>query len=295
MTQNSDAQPRLSQPTVVQGPVLQGPAAQVPLINSLLLSNFVHQIINPLNGVVGTVDNLIDDTIHADRQKDRLKAVRAQLKQSIEMIRNLAFLAELEGSGDGKPGIKDVAQAVRIPKIIIEAAQFFQESASVRRIEIRLTDFNTQFIVPGHADLLRQVFSNIFDNGVKYGDDDSVIEVTPWAQKRTGHLLIEIRGRGRKFSHDEKERIFELGYRGEEAKQARASGAGIGLYLCRRILEVAHSATIEAEVAGVDETIFRMRFPAYEVDETPFEVKLRTEETKARRPGKGGRKRRSRK
>src|SRR5689334_22121671 len=119
----------------------------VVLIDPLLLSNFVHQIINPLNGVIGTLDNVIDGTItDTGRKKQRLEAVRGQLKQSIEMIRNLAFLSQL-ATDKGTDALTKTATAVCIPKLIIEAAQFFQEAGSVRGIRILLTDAVTQYHV----------------------------------------------------------------------------------------------------------------------------------------------------
>ncbi len=42
-----------------------------------LLANFIHQIINPLNGVMGTLDNLIDGTVPVEKRDQRLKATRA--------------------------------------------------------------------------------------------------------------------------------------------------------------------------------------------------------------------------
>jgi len=59
-----------------------------------LLSNFIHQIINPLSGVIGTVDNLIDGTIQADRRDQLLRAVRAQLEWAVVLVRNLAFFTK---------------------------------------------------------------------------------------------------------------------------------------------------------------------------------------------------------
>ena len=50
---------------------------QLYLFDLHLLSNFVHQIINPLNGVIGTLDNIIDGTVPSERRDQRLKAVRA--------------------------------------------------------------------------------------------------------------------------------------------------------------------------------------------------------------------------
>lgn len=128
--------------------------ADQPLIDPLLLSNFIHQIINPLNGVIGTLDNIIDGTIKdAGRRRQRLDAVRGQLVHWIEMVRNLAFLSRLT-SDQGAPGLLENATDVVIPEIVIEAAQFFQESARHRGIVIDLTDRRTQYIVKGHVHLL---------------------------------------------------------------------------------------------------------------------------------------------
>ena len=45
-----------------------------------LLANFVHQVVNPLNGVIGTLDNLIDGTISEERRMQRTTAARGQLE-----------------------------------------------------------------------------------------------------------------------------------------------------------------------------------------------------------------------
>ncbi len=59
-----------------------------------LLATFVHQVVTPLNGVAGTLDNLAEKVIVDETRKtQRLNAARAQLEQCITLIRNLAFLA----------------------------------------------------------------------------------------------------------------------------------------------------------------------------------------------------------
>lgn len=240
--------------------------ADQPLIDPLLLSNFIHQIINPLNGVIGTLDNIIDGTTkESSRRQQRLEAVRAQLVHWIEMVRNLAFLSQLT-SDQGALGLKEKATDVVIPMVVIEAAQFFQERALQQNMHIDLTDKKTQFIVKGHLDLLRQVFMNLFDNAIKYGDSDTRITVTPHAQKRTGNLIIEVSSIGCGFDPDEREKIFGLGYRGRAAQEIKASGTGLGLFICKRILEIAHDTTIEAEHSQTTrKTTFRIRFPNHSI------------------------------
>jgi len=164
-----------------------------PLIDPLLVSNFVHQIINPLNGVVGTLDNIVDGTVKVDKQHERLVQLRAQLEHSIELVRNLAFLSQISLEGSGKLALQETATGIVIPRVIIEAIQIFQESAKRRKITIRLTDDVTQFVVQGHEALLRQVFMNIFDNAVKYSNPETSVLVTPHGNN-AGQLLIDIEG-----------------------------------------------------------------------------------------------------
>jgi len=218
--------------------------------------------------VLGTLDNVIDGTIKdPGRRQQRLEVVRAQLVHSIEMIRNLAFLSQL-ASAEGSLGLKEKATDVIIPAIVIEAAQFFQETAAQRGIKIDLVEPNTQYTVKGHIHLLRQVFMNLFENGVKYSDNDTRVLVKPHGQKHTGHLLVEIENIGCGFEQDEKERIFELGYRGLAAENIKSTGTGLGLFICKRILEIAHGANIEAEHSPTRRrTLFRIRFPQYTLGE----------------------------
>ncbi len=228
-----------------------------------LLANFVHQVINPLNGVSGTLDNLIDGTIQKDRFQQRLRAARAQLEQSILLVRNLAFFSELSADAVASSSVT-IRKTCVIPQIIIEAAMFFQELGLSKGIKIHLDDRETQYKVEGNLDLLRQVFMNIFDNAVKYGQKDSEVRVKPWIQKRTNSLLIRVAGRSVTIPLEERERIFELGYRGGAAREVLSSGTGLGLYICRMILDRVHSATISVERSSpAGESAFLLRFPTY--------------------------------
>lgn len=103
-----------------------------------LLSNFVHQIINPLNGVIGTLDNIIDGTVPTERRDQRLRAVRAQLEWSVLFVRNLAYFAKISMT-PGALEETDTSKTCVIPQLVIEAAQFFQEPGLSKGIKIVTT------------------------------------------------------------------------------------------------------------------------------------------------------------
>jgi len=244
-------------------------------LDATLVANFTHQIINPLNGVVGTIDNLIDGTIGGDRREQRLRAVRAQLQHTIELVRNLAFLSQITTAA-GKQSLRELGGECLLPGVIIEAAMFFQEVAAERRIRIDLADRQTQYVLYGHRDLLRQVFTNLFENAVKYGDSDSRVHISPHLQKRTGSLIVEVTNKGEGFEFEERYSIFLRGYRGDSARERVASGSGLGLYLCHEILEAAFGASIEGEHSKARrETTFRIRFPRFTIDSREREGEVR--------------------
>jgi signal transduction histidine kinase len=198
-----------------------------------LIQNLTHQAINPLNGVIGTLDNLIDGTIKGERREQRMKSARAQLEYTVSLIRNLAYFAQYGAATFTEPKVKSNKICV-IPQLLIEAAQFFQEQAGNDHIRFEVKDRSLQTSVHGDPELLRQVFMNLFDNYTKYGEVNAIIEIKHWIQKKTGQLIVEFSGRSTPFSNDEG--IFELGARGKFAEEKTAAGSGLGLYICRLIV-----------------------------------------------------------
>src|SRR5713226_3075097 len=107
-----------------------------------LISNFVHQVVNPLNAVCGTLDNIASGDVPAGSVKQRIRASRSQIEYCVELIRNLAFLAEYTRDPLGYT-TQHAGKVTVIPQSLIDAAQFFQETARKKRMKIHLVDRDT--------------------------------------------------------------------------------------------------------------------------------------------------------
>ncbi|WP_200626928.1 sensor histidine kinase [Pseudomonas sp. LAM2023] len=227
-----------------------------------LISNITHQAINPLNGVIGTLDNVVKGDVAEHKIEQRLKSARAQLEYTVSLIRNLSYFAEyaVEKNSEKKPG---PSKKCVIPEIIIQAAQFFQEQGRQNGIRIQLEDAKVQNCVPGDPDLIRQVFMNLFDNAVKYGNKNSQVLVKNWIQKKTQELIVTIEGTSTPF--DTSDDIFGLGARGKKAEEKTSSGSGLGLYICRLIVENVFNGVITGNCSASGVVRFELRIPnAYE-------------------------------
>ncbi|MBR0884031.1 K+-sensing histidine kinase KdpD [Bradyrhizobium barranii subsp. barranii] len=224
-----------------------------------LMANFVHQVVNPLNAVCGTLDNIVQGDVPVGTVKQRINASRSQIEYCVELIRNLAFLAEYTRD----PVIyrqRHAGKVTVIPQVLIQAALFFQETGRKKQMKIHMVDRETQYKVNADPDLLRQVFINLFDNGVKYAHRATDIIVRTHIQKRTNDLLIEVINQSDPIPRELWEKIFEVGFRGENAQRLIASGTGLGLYICRLILSV-YNGSITYSGARSSESIFTIRLP----------------------------------
>ncbi len=236
-------------------------ASEVPqdtTVDLVLLSNFVHQVVNPLNGVAGTLDNIVEGVVKDEHRKEqRLRAARAQLEQCISLMRNLAYFAQ------GFQRLSDSEKReILVPEQIIRSAMFFQEDAALKNMTISLRENKVPNRVRGHLELLNQVYINIFDNCVKYSRIGSKVQVNQRIQKKTGDLLVSINSMMEKpLNRVELSRIFDLGYRGVNARQIVASGTGIGMYICKKIVEEVHGGSITCDIIDNTNIMFLIRLP----------------------------------
>ncbi|UVK37845.1 HAMP domain-containing histidine kinase [Mesorhizobium sp. AR10] len=166
------------------------------------------------------------------------------------------FLAQ--GSG----GVaKDDRRKIVLPQVIIESAMFFQEDGRSKGIEINLSDRATQNTISGHPELIRQVLMNIFDNFIKYGKRNNGVEVDQRIQKSTGMAIIEIRGLSEiPLDQSDLKKIGTLGFRGQNAKRIVASGSGLGIYICKKIIQE-QGGSLYIEAGALGKMLFVIKLP----------------------------------
>jgi two-component system sensor histidine kinase KdpD len=106
--------------------------------------------------------------------------------------------------------------------------------------------------------LLEQVIINLLENAAKYAPTGSIIELSASAGDR--EVVVEVTDRGQGIPAGEEVRIFDKFYR---AKPAREGGVGLGLTICRGIIE-AHGGRIWAENHSGGGAVFRFSIPLTE-------------------------------
>ncbi len=100
-------------------------------------------------------------------------------------------------------------------------------------------------LVDVDATRLRQVLANLVQNAEKHAGPRAPIEIRARRSDRATVVVSVVDG-GHGIAPEDRDHVFERFYRGRRAREAQVQGSGLGLYLCRRIVE-AHGGWIRLD------------------------------------------------
>lgn len=112
-------------------------------------------------------------------------------------------------------------------------------------------------LVKADPSALEQVVWNLFENAMKYGGEDNVVEAG--VSSNNGHVIIAVRDRGEGITSTDLPRIFDQFYRGKTSRQRR--GFGLGLAYVQKVV-VAHGGHISVKSEPGHGSEFRVSLPA---------------------------------
>ncbi|MGH2933311.1 MAG: sensor histidine kinase [Gaiellaceae bacterium] len=200
-----------------------------------LKSDFVatvsHELRTPLAAVYGAAMTLAgrDFGEREDLRRELVTQIAEQAERLSSIVDDILLVGRLEAGGltlepaPVEPG--DVARAAA------EAARIrVGEEMSVElRVADRLPAIETD------AGRLRQVLDNLLDNAVKYSPKSDRVDLRVEADDRWVRFVVADRGVG--IPSSELDRIFEKFYRLDPHQTRGVSGTGLGLYVCRELVE----------------------------------------------------------
>lgn len=216
------------------------------------LGGVAHDLRNPLSVLQLAVALIRDDQPlpPEDKLRKTIGRIRGQIVRMDRMIGDFLDMAKIEaGELDLRLQVHDARDLVR------DVVGLFDSGATTSRIEMRLPDE----AVPLRCDALRieQVVTNLVSNAIKYSPPDSPIAITLGQDEEQVVIGVEDRGFG--IGEGDRERVFEP-FRRVGASKDSAPGAGLGLFVVRRIVE-AHGGRIDVQSAPGRGSTFEVWLP----------------------------------
>ncbi len=227
--------------------------SQVEELKSNFLSMMSHDIKTPLARIQGMVDIIKRDTQPlADQQKQALDTINQSAKDLTSFISSLLDVGRVEGKG-----IQLHISSKDINGLLNEVIAKHEFLAKEKNIEI-ITEFEPLFSVKFDVELMRQVFSNLLENAIKYSPPDSKILVV--TEEVNGEIMVQFSDQGIGISDSEISNIFMKFYRSKDVKNTPIKGTGVGLYLAKYFVEL-HKGRIEVESKPQQGSTFTVNLP----------------------------------
>lgn len=214
------------------------------------LQNISHQLVAPLNAIKWHIENLTENRIGVVRAEKVLRSIYSQATIAVHLAKNFNLMSNLE-SDHNLTNLKEPLQEIELRRLLVNIANDFQPLAWDQNINISVRDenFDKEPSVFAIKPLIGQVFSNIIENAIKYSDRDTSIIIEGKYLKENDSFVVTISNQGIVLSPDYASKIFERGFRSEEAKQKYPAGTGFGLYIALKIVEI-HEGTIQGSSKG---------------------------------------------
>jgi PAS domain S-box-containing protein len=209
-------------------------AEQALVVSNAVKDNFLglvsHELRTPVTTIFGNARLLLDrgDRLAENDRVSMVADIAEDAERLLSIIENLLLLTKLEAgpAQDHEPQV--------LAHIVRKAVESFRRRHPGRTVE--LTDTLHHVVVEADGTFLELVMENLLSNAHKYSPPGESIEVIVDSEGDVACVSVLDRGIG--LTDGEMARLFTPFYRTDRAKST-ANGIGIGLAVCKRVIESA--------------------------------------------------------
>jgi len=173
------------------------------------------------------------------------------MSRLVEELFELAKLEELE--------VRVNAEPFQLSELVQDVLQKFQLLAVEKQIVLHGNFMPKAPLVHGDIPLIERMLDNLLENAIRHTPAGGRVDVTVTVVGK--NLKLEVSDTGRGISEEHLPHIFERFYRVDQSRNAASGGAGLGLAIANRIVELhAGHISVHSEVGAG--TSFFVELPA---------------------------------
>jgi len=225
-------------------------------LRNSLLSAISHDLRTPLATIIGSASTLAEDDGHLQPQDklDLSRAIVDEAERMSNLVNNILDMARLDA------GIVELnKQWHPVEEIVGTVLTRLQKHLAGRPVKVKLPSGIP--MVFADAVLIEQVLINLLENAIRYTPPGSRLEITAETSEQAVEISVADHGPG--LPKGREDRLFEKFYQARH--EAAQSGVGLGLAICRAIVEV-HGGRIYAMNGPSGGAVFTFVLP---IDQPP--------------------------
>lgn len=208
-------------------------------LRSELIANVSHELRTPLGLITVCCTTLLREDISVDppMQREFLLDIKDEADKLAQIVDNLLDLSRLQHG------------RLRLDVHPLDLGHIIRDTLEAMRPRLTQHQFVDRvppppLLVLADAKRIEQVLRNLLENAIKYSPAGGAITIG--ARQVEDEVLVEISDQGIGIPPEELERIFESFYRVENESTQHVGGVGLGLAICREIID-AHGGRLWAE------------------------------------------------
>jgi len=216
------------------------------------VADISHELRTPLAVLRAEIEALQDGVRPTSQE-----AIRSLHGEVIRLNRLVDDLYQLSLSDLGALSYRK--EQVDLTALIDDAMALYRHKFSAKGIRLDLTaDASAHIMTFGDPERLQQLIANLLDNSLKYTDSGGALSISLTAGQDLAVLDLQDSAPG--VEETKLDRLFERLYRVESSRSREAGGAGLGLAICKNIVE-AHAGTITARASNLGGVWIQVTLP----------------------------------
>lgn len=223
----------------------------VEMLKNDFINGYAHELRTPITSINGFAEMLLNDdgTLSREEKRSYLEIIASESRRLADLAGNSLLMSRLDTQKiipDKKPFSLD--EQLRRCSILL-SGQWTEK-------DLDMTMDLDEAVYVGDYDLMQHLWINLLTNAVKYTPKGGSITVTLKNEEK--FIAVSVADTGKGIPPEDRERIFDKYYQTDKSHSKR--GLGLGLAICKRIVQLCNGTLeVESEV-GVGST-FTVRLP----------------------------------
>ena len=214
------------------------------------IDNFSHELRIPLTAIYGYAEYIQKAFMSEEERYECTQFIMSECSRLQNMAYQLLDMALLR-----RDEMKDSDCSVK--ELFAESEKVMHVRASEKKIKLTYA-LSPNYVVRGNMEQLLILLNNLIDNAIKASRQEDEIHIRAYAEESA--VVMEVRDHGAGMEKEQISHIKEAFYRVDKARSRAGGGAGLGLAICERIIQLHHADMSFVSEPGAGTTV-KLSFP----------------------------------
>ena len=208
-----------------------------------------HELKTPIAITQLNLETIKKRNLSKEQQEKIINDSLKEVARLNNLCNNSLWAAQLDAGS-----YREKKERINLSQIIKEAGLNYQKNYTNTEINSNIEE---DIYIEGDILMIEILINNLIENAIKYSPKNSQIIIH--LQKEKKKIVLNVTDFGVAISDDEKNKVFEKFYRSNHAKVKNISGSGLGLFLCKKIMQK-HQGDIKVLNNQPNGSVFKATF-----------------------------------